>query len=79
MRQVSEQAIKQAALELFAHHGYHSTSISQIAKEANVSKGLVYNYFDSKEELLRHIVLEAAAAAEGNMELAYSGDDRRFF
>ncbi len=72
MRQVSEQAIKQAALELFAHRGYHSTSISQVAKEANVSKGLVYNYFESKEELLRHIVLEAAAAAEGIMELTYS-------
>jgi len=72
MRQVSEEAIKQAALELFAHNGYHSTSISQIAKAANVSKGLVYNYFESKEELLRHIVLEAAAAAEGIMELVYS-------
>lgn len=41
-----------AALQLFALHGYHSTSISAIAREAGVAKGLVYNYFASKEEML---------------------------
>ena len=47
-----------AALELFAHQGYHNTSVSQIAKKAEVAKGLVYNYFSSKEELLEGIVLQ---------------------
>lgn len=45
-----------AAFELFAHQGYDQTSISQITKKANVSKGLVYNYFESKEELLITII-----------------------
>lgn len=45
-----------AALELFANAGYHSTSISQIAKEAGISKGLMYNYFESKDQLLREIL-----------------------
>lgn len=41
-----------AALELFAETGYHSSSISKIALRAGISKGLMYNYFSSKQELL---------------------------
>lgn len=64
IRQQSMDAIMQAALELFGHDGYHSTSISKIAKEAGVSKGLMYNYFDSKEDLLKRIILEAIETGE---------------
>ncbi|MCF8331862.1 MAG: TetR/AcrR family transcriptional regulator [Bacteroidales bacterium] len=49
-----------AALNLFATEGYDSTSIARIAKEAKISKGLVYNYFSSKEELLTKVVENAA-------------------
>ncbi|MBI9034912.1 MAG: TetR/AcrR family transcriptional regulator [Bacteroidales bacterium] len=49
--------IMDVALELFANNGYHPTSISKIALSAKISKGLIYNYFDSKEELLSEIVL----------------------
>ena len=45
-----------AALELFANEGYHSTSISSIAMQAGISKGLMYNYFESKEELVSSII-----------------------
>ena len=48
--------ISDAALRLFANRGYEGTSISQIAKDAGISKGLVYNYFESKESILNHIV-----------------------
>lgn len=44
-----------AALELFAKEGFHATSISKIAEKANISKGLMYNYFPSKVELLKTI------------------------
>jgi AcrR family transcriptional regulator len=40
------------ALNLFAENGFSNTSISKIAKHAEISKGLLYNYFDSKEDLL---------------------------
>ena len=43
------------ALKLFAVEGYYTTSISKIASAANISKGLLYNYFDSKEDLLSEI------------------------
>ena len=49
--------IKQTALELFAENGYNTTSISQIAKKAGISKGLMYNYFKSKEDLLTSIII----------------------
>lgn len=59
MRQRSEEKILEAALELFATNGYKNTSISEIAKKAKISKGLMYNYFESKQTLLRAIVTKA--------------------
>ncbi len=56
MRESAQQKIMDAALDLFANVGYYPTSISQIAKKAGISKGLMYNYFESKESLLREIV-----------------------
>lgn len=50
------ERIENAALELFAHNGYGHTSISQIAKAAGISKGLMYNYYESKAALLHAIV-----------------------
>jgi AcrR family transcriptional regulator len=44
------------ALELFATEGFYATSISKIAEKAGISKGLLYNYFDSKEDLIRTII-----------------------
>ncbi|KAA3632768.1 MAG: TetR/AcrR family transcriptional regulator [Bacteroidetes bacterium] len=64
IRQKSMTNIKETAMELFAHNGYHSTSISKIAKEAGISKGLMYNYFDSKKALLQEILLDTIEVTE---------------
>jgi len=56
IRLKSKENIENIALELFALNGYHATSISQIAKKAGISKGLLYNYFESKEKLLDSII-----------------------
>lgn len=58
IRETRKQQIMDVALKLFAAKGYDSTSISTIAKEANISKGLLYNYFISKEDLLIQLVTE---------------------
>ncbi|MBN2662865.1 MAG: TetR/AcrR family transcriptional regulator [Bacteroidales bacterium] len=50
------QLIQDTALHLFAEEGFHSVSVQKIAKTAGISKGLLYNYFSSKEELLRTII-----------------------
>ncbi len=50
-----------AALALFVEQGYAHTSVAQIAKAAGVSKGSVYLYFSSKQEILESLVKRAVA------------------
>lgn len=57
IREGRKDQIMQVALELFANEGIQ-TPISKIAKEAGISKGLMYNYFRSKEELLHEVALD---------------------
>ena len=57
IRAQSKDKILMAALDLFAKNGYHNTSVSAIAKHAGISKGLIYNYYDSKEDLLKDVVM----------------------
>jgi AcrR family transcriptional regulator len=56
MREEKKTLIMDVALEHFAKEGYHKTTINHIAKHAGISKGLMYNYFKSKEELLATII-----------------------
>jgi AcrR family transcriptional regulator len=58
MRETRREQIKNAALELFAREGYVNCSISLLATHAGISKGLMYNYFKSKEALLLAIIEE---------------------
>ena len=50
--------ILDAAVVAFAKRGFHACRVSDIADEANVAYGLVYHYFDSKEEILNTLFLE---------------------
>lgn len=50
--------IKDAAIEVFAEKSFMGASVSMITKKAGVSKGLLYNYFESKEDLLKQIIFE---------------------
>ncbi len=59
IRTAKKELIMNAALEEFAEHGYHASSINKITKRAGVSKGLLYNYFESKEALLKEIIKKA--------------------
>jgi AcrR family transcriptional regulator len=66
IRMEKRKLIYETALWLFASKGYVATSISDIAKHANISKGLLYNYFKSKEELLQ-IIMDNLVNEYGNM------------
>lgn len=57
VRVESRKKIIETALKLFGTYGYVNTSIAQIAKEAGISKGLMYNYFNSKDELLEQVLV----------------------
>jgi AcrR family transcriptional regulator len=47
-----------AALELFTERGYAATRLDDVARRAGVSKGTVYLYYSSKEELFKAVILE---------------------
>ena len=50
--------IEDAALELFITNGYHATSMRQIAEQAGLALGGIYNHFASKEEIFEGIVVD---------------------
>jgi len=50
--------ILDAAVRVFAEHGYHGARVGDIAKDAGVAHGLLYHYFASKDEVLRTIFVE---------------------
>lgn len=58
--EVRKQEILDAAIQVFARKGYDKTSISDIAAEANMSQGLCYRYFPSKEDIYNEAVEQYA-------------------
>jgi TetR/AcrR family transcriptional regulator, fatty acid metabolism regulator protein len=52
------RTILDAAVRVFARQGFHTCRVSDIADEAGVAYGLVYHYFNSKEEILDTLFLE---------------------
>ena len=52
------QQILEAALHVFAQDTYHGASMAAVAKKAKISKGLIYNYFKSKEEISISLVVD---------------------
>lgn len=75
-RQIREEKrvlILNTALDLFAAQGFHSTSMEQIAKKAGISKGLTYNYFTSKKEILDEILKTGFDAIYAHFDLDKDG------
>ncbi|MBI3164689.1 MAG: TetR/AcrR family transcriptional regulator [Anaerolineales bacterium] len=56
--EVTRLAIEDAAIELFMEHGYHATSMRQIAERAGLALGGIYNHFKSKDEIFEAIVVD---------------------
>lgn len=73
IRKQKKQLIMDTALELFAENGFHATSMSQVAKKAGVSKGLAYNYFESKQEILDEILKTGFDSIYSHFDLNHDG------
>ena len=58
----TRNALRDAAMKLFASQGFGATTIDQIAEAANVSRATVFTYFPTKEEI---VFGEGAAAIDG--------------
>lgn len=71
------QEITEAAFQAFAEKGYAATRVEEVAQRAGVSKGLLYLYFKTKEELFKAVIksvvirrVDALVAALENTELS---------
>ena len=69
--------ILDAAVRVFARKGFHQSRVGDIAREAGVAHGLLYHYFDSKDQLLEtvfrenwSVLLDRIRAVEGTDEPA---------
>ena len=68
MRVVTVNKLKKSGLELFARKGLAATNIKEIAKNANVSLGLIYHYYKSKDELYLSLANEAMEKSRNAFE-----------
>ena len=57
--------IVQAAHDLFIQQGFHGTSMRQIATQAGIALGGLYNHFDSKEQVFKAVFMEYHPYREG--------------
>jgi TetR/AcrR family transcriptional regulator, fatty acid metabolism regulator protein len=73
--------ILDAAASIFAAKGFHGATTKEIAITAGVSEGTIYNYFDTKFDLLIGIMSRLAEVERlpGELADALSGDVREFF
>jgi TetR/AcrR family transcriptional regulator, mexJK operon transcriptional repressor len=69
------QQILDGAATLFLHNGYEGTSMSQVAREAGVSKGTLYNYFDCKAQLFSALIEAVAETKLRNVYERIHSDD----
>ena len=75
MREETREKILGTALQLFARRGFHGASIGEIARQAGLSKGLAYHYFESKQAILEAIIEEGFAEIERMMTVALDVED----
>jgi len=70
--------ILQSAGALFSKNGYHMTSMDDIVKESGLSKGAIYGYFKSKDDLFLALSDRQLESTLDNMQDAFSpGDSAR--
>ena len=62
--QSTRERILDAAMNIFAHKGYHSAKLDEIAAESQTSKGSIYFHFPNKERLFIALVDQFADLLE---------------
>lgn len=69
-----KEAILAAAREVFFEQGIRRATVDDIAARAEVAKGTVYLYFETKETILAHLLLEGLDTLGQQLEAAYAED-----
>ena len=68
-------AILVAAEKVFAGRGFDAAKITEVAREAGVAAGTLYNYFDSKDQIIESIVARRGEEIVARLEAAYAEVD----
>lgn len=55
-REERREQVLRAATEVFAHKGYHATSVGDIIKRAHIARGTFYLYFENKRQIFEAIL-----------------------
>ncbi len=74
-RQRRIRAIIKAALELFSEKGFENTTTDEIADAARLSKGLLYFYFDSKEDIFVSVLRDGMSKLSERLRKNINPDD----
>jgi AcrR family transcriptional regulator len=70
------RVILDAAVRVFARHGFHTSRVGDIAEEAGVAHGLLYHYFSSKDEVLQTVFRENWRDLLARFEAVEASDER---
>ncbi|EDY45370.1 TetR/AcrR family transcriptional regulator [Streptomyces sp. SPB074] len=68
------QRLLAAATRLFAEQGYDRTSVQEIVEAAGVTKGALYHYFGSKEDLLQEVYARVLRLQQQRLDAYVNGD-----
>ncbi|HZY40918.1 MAG TPA: TetR/AcrR family transcriptional regulator [Anaerolineae bacterium] len=68
--------ILRAAKTVFFTRGFHAATVDDVAVEAEVGKGTVYLYFDTKETILAHLLLDGLDALVEHLAVAFAADEQ---
>jgi AcrR family transcriptional regulator len=55
-REERREQVLRSAMEVFAHKGYHATSVGDIIKRAQIARGTFYLYFENKRQIFEAIL-----------------------
>lgn len=74
-KKARREDILQAARTVFSANGFDGTSISQIAEEAELAVGTLYNFFENKEELYNKVIVQEQLRIHAALREAIAGAD----
>ena len=67
-KQQTKKTISEITLKLFYSKGLNETTVAEIMEEADLGTGTFYNYFESKEAILKYCLAERIASAQQTLE-----------
>lgn len=74
-REFKRQEILDAAVQIFAKKGFKATTLDEIAEQSEFGKGTLYNYFSSKEDIYKEIIIRISETHQKNIARIEKGTE----